>query len=164
VLQLLNLFSSDFVEDYKVDKGLEILNLDIHENKAFILNEISQYLFNTNIKSDGEKIFDLELDYKYYYIDFLKLGIDLKQDNISWWEFDSLLEGILLSKDSSIGQVLQYRTYKTPSKSIKTSENEENKFYLEKKRQYALHDPKAIDKKLEKMWSYVEKRAGGINE
>jgi hypothetical protein len=160
VLQLLNLFSSDFVEDYKVDKGLEILNLDIHENKAFILNEISQYLFNTNIKSDGEKIFDLELDYKYYYIDFLKLGIDLKQDNISWWEFDSLLEGILLSKDSSIGQVLQYRTYKTPSKSIKTSENEENKFYLEKKRQYALHDPKAIDKKLEKMWNYAEKKAG----
>ena len=42
---------------------------------------------------------------------FLKLGIDLNKQDISWWEFDNLLEGILLTENTAIGKVLGYRTY-----------------------------------------------------
>jgi len=160
ILKLFSLFSSKYNEAFKIKKGIEILGLDISENdKPFVLDEITKYVFNTNSQSIGEKTFDLEQDYKYYYIDYLKLGIDLNKQNISWWEFDNLLEGIFLSKDSSIGQVLQYRTYEKPPKSSKTSEEKEHRFYMEKKRQYALKNPKSIENGLEKLWNYTEQLA-----
>ena len=158
------MFSTDFELDYKIKKGLEILGLPNVNNQETILNEIMEYLFNTKIKSSGNKIFDLEHDYKYYYTDFKKLGIDLNKDKISWWEFDTLLEGILLQENSVIGKVLQYRTYEKPPKSYKTSEEKEHKFYMEKKRQYALPNPKSVENNLEKLWNYAEKKAGEMNE
>lgn len=151
----------EFNQDFKVNKGLEILGFNEElnmEDKSFIMNELSNYIFNTKSVNNGEKTFDLELDYKYYFIDFLKLGYNLNKDEISWWEFDSLLEGIFLSKDSAIGQVLQYRTYEKPSKSNKTSEDREHKFYQEKKRQYALPNPQKIDNGLGKLWSFIEQK------
>lgn len=153
---------------FKIKKGLEILGFkkDISiDTKSFILDEITKYIFNTSkcIKSK-EKIFDLELDFKYYYCDFYKLGIDLNKDDISWWEFDALLEGIFLSKDSVIGQVIQYRTYKKPPKNVKTSEAQEHKFYMEKKKHYSLPDKSSVEENLKKLWDYVKKKAGGLNE
>ena len=59
---------------------LELLGIsEIEQNEAeFILDEVSKYIFNVNERhSNGEKTFDLELDYKYYFVDFLKLGINL---------------------------------------------------------------------------------------
>jgi len=157
---LFSLFSSKLSEPFKVKKGIEILGLEIDDkDKSFVLDEITKYIFNMNNTSIGEKVFDLEQDYKYYYIDYLKLGIDLNKQDISWWEFDNLLEGIFLSKDSSIGQVLQYRTYEKPSKSSKTSEEKEHRFYMEKKRQYALKGNKTMENSLEKLWNYTESQA-----
>jgi hypothetical protein len=161
---LLNLFSTDFELSYKVSKGLEILGIPDIDNKDNVLDEIIKYLFNTKAVSTGTKVFDLEHDYKYYYTDFKKLGIDLNIDNISWWEFDTLLEGIFLQENSSIAKVIQYRTYEKPPKNYKTSEEKEHKFYMEKKRQYALPNPKSVENNLEKLWNYTEKKAGEINE
>ena len=33
---------------------------------------------------------------------FYKLGIDLNKDDIDWWQFDTLLEGILLQKEGAM--------------------------------------------------------------
>ena len=35
---------------------------------------------------------------------------------------------------------------------------------MEKKRQYALPNPKLVEDSLEKLWKYTEKKAGDINE
>lgn len=164
VMKLLSLFSTDFELNYKIDKGLEILGVKVQYNKDIVLNEIMEYLFNTKVKSTGNKVFDLDLDFKYYYTDFKRLGIDLLKDNITWWEFDTILEGILLLDNSSIGQVLKYRTYEKSPKNYKTSEEKEHKFYMEKKRQYALPNPKSVENNLEKLWNYAEKKAGENNE
>jgi hypothetical protein len=90
------------------------------------------------------------------------LGIDLNKDDISWWQFDAILEGLFLDEHCSIGQVIAYRTYEKPSSNPKVSENKENRFYLDKKRQYALPCQSTISG-LEKMWGYVEKKAGENN-
>ena len=93
------------------------------------------------------------------------MGIDLNKQDVDWWQFDSLLEGIFLSKDSVIGQVIQYRTYEKPTNNIKSAEAKENKFYMEKKRQYALPQERlSVEENLSKLWNYVEKKAGDINE
>jgi hypothetical protein len=150
-------------EKFKVEKGLKIIGFyeECDFNiKSFILNEITNYLFDIQNKVNGEKTFDLELDYKYYFHDFLKLGINLNTDDISWWEFDSLLESILLTENTAIGKVLQHRTYKTPPKNPKQYEQEERKFYNEMKIKYALKLPKKIMGGLEKMFNYVEMKAG----
>jgi hypothetical protein len=141
VLKLLNLFSSDFNEVYKQRKGLEILGVSVDKkDTAFVLNEIAKYVFNTQNKGGGTKVFDLELDYKYYWADFKKMGIDLNTEKISWWEFDTILEAIFLQEHSTIGKVIQYRTYEKPTGNYKVSEQKEHNFYLQKKREYALKD------------------------
>ena len=132
----------------------------------YILDEIIKYIFNTSQTTKaGEKIFDYELDYKYYWVDFFRLGINLNKQDLDWIEFDSLLEGIFLSKDSCIGQIIQYRTYEKPSNNIKSAEAKEHKFYMDKKRQYALPKERLnIEENLNKLWNYVEKKAGDTNE
>lgn len=158
------MFAIETQEDFRISKGLEILglNLDIEkETKEFILNEITKYIFETSstIKVANEKIFDYELDYKYYYSDFKKYGIDLNRDNITWWEFDTLLQGIFLTEETVIGKVIQYRTYKKPVKSQKTAELEEHRYYMERKRQFALpQKEQKIDENLNKLWSFVSNK------
>lgn len=134
------------------------------ENQKFVLNEIAKYLFETNGSTGGknkEKFFDVNLDFKYYYYDFLKLGIDLLTDYVSWWKFESILHGISLDKNSSFNEVISFRTYKKPPKNIKTQQEQEHKFRMKMKRIYSL--PNSIvstDDQLSKLWGYVEKKAG----
>lgn len=160
--------NKDYEESIKVSLGLKIIGLELelaYQDKLFLMNEISSYIFDTSITNNGKKVFDLEQDYKYYFIDFLKLGINLNKDNISWWEFDSILEGIFLNENSAISKVLQYRTYEKPSKNSKTSEQKEHRFYMEKKRQYAL---KIADgdttKGFEKLSDFLSKKVVKKNE
>lgn len=140
VLKLLNIFGSDFNETFKHRKGLEILGVEVDKkDRSFVLDEIAKYIFNTQSKvQGGAKVFDLEQDYKYYWADFKKLGIDLNTDKISWWEFDTILEAIFLQEHSTIGKVIQYRTYEKPNGNYKMSEQKEHTFYLQKKKEYAL--------------------------
>lgn len=60
------------------------------------------------------------------------------------------------------GQVIQYRTYEKPPKNVKNSEEKQHKFYMEKKRQYAL--PFQFGDKasqgLQTMWDFVKIKAG----
>jgi len=135
---------------------------DLDENEEIIvLNEISKYVFEINNKhSEGNKTFDLNLDYKYYFPDFLSLGINLNTDDISWWEFDSLLDWFFRKEDSSISSVMNFRLYEKPPKNSKTQEDKEHKYRMQMKRKYALPNPQKNENNLEKMWNYVEKKVG----
>ena len=161
-MKIIKLLSSKYPDKFKINKILEILGFAEEglalETKSFLVNEILSYIFKPNEStSNGKKIFDIYLDYRYYYYDFYKLGIDLNKDDIDWWQFDALLEGILLQKESAILTVLGYRSYKKPSGNIKTIQAEEHKYYLEKQRQYALPtEEKEIEDGFNKMWEYLE--------
>jgi hypothetical protein len=155
--------SSKYSEQFKIQKGLEIFEFEEDlalETKSFIMSKIIEYLFKSDkASSGGQRLFDLELDYKYYYCDFKNIGngVDLNKDEISWWEFNTLLESVFLKKESTIGQIVGYRAYKKPSKNVKAYELEEQKFYLSKQRQYALpQSSEFVEKNMNKMWDYLE--------
>lgn len=152
----------------KVDLCLEILNVsDLEDNdKWFVLDEIAKYIFDVSkTHKNGKKVFDFEQDYKYYSVDFYKIGIDLNKEDLDWWEFDSLLASFMISDDSTISKVIQYRTYERPSKSIKTQEEKEHHYRMKMKQEYALKgNNNGSINCLERLWSYVEKKAGDMKE
>jgi hypothetical protein len=162
VMQLIKVMTSKYSTDFKITKGLETLGFkeDLAlETKSFIMNKIMDYIFKPNNSvSSGKRLFDLELDYKYYYCDFIDKNIDLNTDDISWWKFDTILESIFLKKESTIGQVISYRAYKKPSKNIKAYEQEENKFYMKMQKQYALPNTESAEEGLQKLWGYLESK------
>lgn len=127
-----------------------------------MINEIANYLFGKQIGNSRktEKAFDINLDYKYYYADFYKIGIDLNKMDIDWWSFNSLLESIMLDENSTMHKIISYRSYEKPSKNIKVQEEKEHKFKMQLKRKYALPNMSDSENALEKLWSYVEKKAG----
>ena len=86
------------------------------------------------------------------------MGINLNTDEISWWEFNALLEGFFLDEKSTISTVIGYRTYKKPPANIKTQESNQHKFYSEMKRHYALKNTNTTDKGLDALWNYLEKK------
>ena len=105
-------------------------------------------------------MFDLNLDYKYYFVDFLNFGINLNTDDVPWWEFDAILEAIMLDDKSTISKVLSYRLYEKPQKNAKVQEEKRHRFMMEMKRKYSLPEKLNPEQGLEKLWSYVEKKAG----
>lgn len=144
---------------FKIRKSLELLGLN--SNNAFLLNKISIYLFGNHGKSitgNGSKNFDINLDYEYYYPDFLKYGIDLNTDYIDWWKFNKVLSSILLDKNSNMYQIMSFRLYEKPSKNIKVQEDKEHRARMKLKQKYALKQDSQNG--LEKLWNYVEKKAG----
>ena len=146
---------------------LELLGISDIEpaDREVVLDEVSKYIFNVNEKhSNEEKTFDLNLDYKYYFVDFLKMGINLNTDDISWWEFDAILEGLFLDENSNLSKMLAYRLYEKPPKNPKTQEEREHRFRMQMKRKYALPNKQNVENGLEKLFNYVEKKAGEINE
>lgn len=163
-MKLFNLFKLNLPKKYQINFGLEILGIEIEEEyKEETLNEISLYLFdNSNSTNQGVKVFDYEEDYKYYYVDFLNKGIDLNKQDISWWEFDSILEGIFLQEHSTIGKVIEYRTYEKPGKNIKQIEEKEHLYNLQKKKQYALKnndDKKRTEENIRLMMNRVKEES-----
>lgn len=156
-----------FEEDnpYKVEKSLELLGIKDVPNQIIVLNEISNYLFDT--KNDkgrkSEKTFDLNYDYRYYYVDFRRFGINLNKEDINWWEFNVLLEGIMLDEHSTMSKIMEYRTYKKPSKSTKTQESERHKFMMNMKRKYSLPIIQNSNG-FNKLWNYLEQKVGENKE
>lgn len=163
-MRLFELYKLNLPKEIETKKGLEILGISVKKDiQEEVLNEISMYLFDLKgVKKSGEVVFDYLKDYRYYFVDFLKLGIDLNKQDISWWEFDAILEGIFLQEHSTIGQVLAYRTYKKPQKSSKTSEEAEHNYYMSKKRQYALKQTPNIQKTEENI-RLMMNRAKGVS-
>lgn len=109
-------------------------------------------------------MFDINLDYKYYYSDFYRIGIDLNKTNIDWWVFNALLESIILDENSTMYKIISYRSYERPSKNSRIQEEKEHKFRMSMKRKYALPNEKNSNIALEKLWNYVEKKAGENKE
>lgn len=160
IFKLFKIFSIDYPQDFKIKKASQILGLGIYSD--IIIDEITKYLFKIQ-SNNSEKVFDYDLDFKYYYYDFLKLGIDLLKDNIDWIKFDYILNGLFLVDNTAIGKVIQYRTYKAPTKVDKFN-REEVQFYKKKKLEYALpQEKKIIDDRFNKLWGYVEQKAGENN-
>lgn len=149
-----------------VKESCKLLGLDgLSSNESeFILNEITKYVFDTKGNNSGKKTFDLNLDYKYYFVDFLRLGINLNKDDISWWEFDAILEGIFLDENSTLSKMMSYRLYEKPPKNPKQQELNENKFRMKMKAKYALPNEDNSNKALGKLWNYLEKKAGDSKE
>lgn len=156
---MLNLFK-EYKLTKRIDKCLEILDVNNYPypDKELLLNEICEYIFETNKSSSGEKTFDLEQDYKFYFCDFFKAGINLNTDEISWWEFNALLEGFFLDEKSTISTVIGYRTYKKPPSNIKTQSSQQHKFYSAMKRKYALKSEDTTNNGLETLWNFLEKK------
>lgn len=151
-----------------IEKSLETLG--VHglspQEQISVLDEITKYIFDINQKhSSSEKTFDFYYDYGYYFPDFIeKYRINLNKDEISWWEFDKLLDWCFRDKNSSLYNHMDFRMYKKPSKNPKTAEAEEHKYRMKMKQIHSL--PIQIDpqKGLEKLWNYIEKKAGENKE
>ena len=160
-----------FEEDnpFKVEKSLDLLGIEHTNNDRYVLNEISKYLFvDTNGKDDIIKQefrnFDINEDYQYYFPDFLKYNINLNSQEIDWWEFCKILDAIILDENTNMHKIIGYRTYEKPSDNIKTQQSKEHKFRLDMKRKYALKNNSNPNNGFEKLWDYVEKKAGEIKE
>lgn len=147
----------------KIEKSIEILGIKDLSNKELILNEVFNYVFKQN-NEKGKKTFDMEQDFKYYYPDFLKYNIDLLEQDISWLKFESILQAIFLDKNSNLSNVMSFRNYTKPPKNYKTSENEYYKYMMNMKRVFALDDKASAEENLNKLWNYIEKKAGDTNE
>lgn len=148
----------------RISRSLELLGLPSDlEDKSYILDEISKYIFerpNTSDSAKGKKNFDLNYDYKYYFPDFLKYGINLNKQDIDWWEFNSILEAILLDEKSNMKRVLNYRNYEKPIKNEKTRESIKHQQMMKLKRKYSLPSEYEDDSAIEKLWGFLEKKVG----
>lgn len=146
-------------------KLLGVTDLPISE-QYIVLDEIAKYIFDINQKnSSSEKTFDFYYDYGYYFPDFIeKYGINLNKDEISWWEFDKLLDWCFRDKNSSLYNHMDFRLYKKPPKNTKTAEAEEHKYRMKMKQLHALPNKIETEKSLDKLWSYLEKKAGDKKE
>ena len=118
---------------------------------------------DTNQSNNGESLFDTELDFKYYYYDFLKLGIDLLEEDIEWNKFNYILDGLLLTENTAIGKVVGFRSYKAPTK-IDKYNREEVEYNRKMKNLYSLRKESKVENGLEKMFNYIEKKAGVTSE
>lgn len=111
-----------------------------------------------------ENNFDICLDYENYFYDFYKIGIDLTKDKLNWWKFLHILKGILLDDSSSMSKIISFRTYEKPSSNPKINEEKEHNFRMKMKRIYSLPYKNKTDNGFEKLWNYVEKKAGEKKE
>lgn len=147
---------------------MDLLGLKEIEEKTFVLNEISKYLFEQPIvgnQKKGEKCFDINYDYRYYYSDFLKYNIDLNIDIVSWWKFDRVLNAILNDSNSNIAKIIEFRTYKKPNKDLKARENAEHNYRIKMKQKYALpNNYGQTNNGFSKLWGYLEKKVGEQKE
>ena len=163
VLQIFQLFEDN--NPQRIKKSLEILGLKNISNPEYVLDSISQYIFDTTKKTGNgkcKKDFDINYDYQYYFPDFLKYGINLNKDDIDWWEFNKILDAIIIDKNSNMHQVLEYRNYEKPIKNEKTRENIRHQQMMNLKQKYAL--PIKNEDGISKLWNYLEKKAGDNKE
>lgn len=160
VLRIFNLFETE--NPQRIKKSLQILGIENINNEAYILDEITKYLFDVNSKKgigkSKKKNFDINYDYRFYFPDFLKYGINLNKDDIDWWEFTKILDAILLDKNSNMYKVMEYRNYEKPIKSQKARENIKHQQMIKLKNKYAL--PQRNEIGIEKLWGYLEKKVG----
>ena len=134
-----------------------MLGLKNVSNSSYVLDAISQYIFDTTRKGISEKNkknFDINYDYKY--------GINLNKEDIDWWEFNKILDAIILDENSNMYQVLKYRNYEKPKKNEKTRENLKHQQMIKLKNKYAL--PIKREDGISKLWNFLEEKVGECKE
>lgn len=155
MIKILRLFEDNDV--LKIEKSCNILGLQ--KPNAKILDEILRYVLESGSGTNKEKVFDYDLDFKYYYADFKELGIDLINEDIDWYKFNSILRKIMLNKSSLLSQIIDFRTYEKPSSS-KTAEAKMHKERTRLKNEYRLPQKKNnLDNNFNKMWGFITKKA-----
>lgn len=149
----------------KIEKSCSILGLKTPDIN--ILDIVLQYVLETNGNDNGKRIFDYDLDFKYYYADFKEYGIDLLKEDLDWYKFSSLLKKIMLNNNSLMSKIIEFRTYEKPIQNAKTLEAKIHKEKIKLKNEYSLPQKEQhINYGFEKMWSYLSQKAdgGGNNE
>lgn len=162
MIKILRLFEENDV--LKIEKSCNILGLQ--KPNARILNEILKYTLEIGNGTSKEKVFDYDLDFKYYYADFKELGIDLIEEDIDWYKFNSILRKIMLNKNSLLSQIIDFRTYEKPSSS-KTAEAKIHREKTRLKNEYRLPQKTNItNNNFDKMWNFISKKTerGDSNE
>lgn len=137
--------------------GIKVIsNLTKNELKNVINNLLWFYTCDRYKNEKNNKIFDLKQDFKtkskaiysfeydaeYIFASFCECyKIDLTKTKMHWWKFKTLFAN--LSDNCIFSKIMQYRSIEINSKMSK----EERKFYLEKKRIYALPDLRTSEEK-----------------
>lgn len=137
--------------------GIKVIsNLTKNELKNVINNLLWFYTCDRYKNEKNNKIFDLKQDFKtkskaiysfeydadYIFSSFYECyKIDLTKTKMHWWKFKTLFAN--LSDNCIFSKIMQYRSIEINSKMSK----EERKFYLEKKRIYALPDLRTNEQK-----------------
>lgn len=84
-----------------------------------IAEQIVRYLF-TDVRgtsTEGKKNFDHNQDYRYIVPSFMQLyGINLERDDITWYEYKTMLEGCFLNP-CTLSKVIGFRTMELPKDS-----------------------------------------------
>lgn len=154
----MRLFEEDDV--LKIEKSCNILGLK--QTDINILDIILQYILETNTNNNEKRIFDYDLDFKYYYADFLEYGIDLLQEDISWYKFSSILRKIILNSNCLMYKIIEFRTYEKPMANMKMAEAQIHREKTKLKNEYSLPQKEQhIDYGFEKMWSYLTQKTNG---
>lgn len=161
MIKVLRLFEEK--DDLKIAKSCKILG--IVPKNDFILDRVLSYIIETSKGTAGEKTFDYDLDFKYYYADFKAVGVDLIDEDIEWFKFTSLLAKFIISDKTMIGYVIKNRTYKKPIDNKKVIEQQIHTEKMKLKRQYSLPQKQSqTNNGLNKLWGYVEQKAGDGSE
>lgn len=91
--------------------------LSLPDEFAGVKDVMSYLLKDSRGTAEGGKAtFDHIKDYRYVYPSFKQLyNVDLNKDNISWWEYKTMLEGCFFS-DCMVKSVSDIRNRKIPPK------------------------------------------------
>lgn len=96
----------------------------------------------SDFKEKKKLIYSFEHDADYIYAAFMECyKIDLVETDMHWWKFKSLLKS--LNENCLYSKILGYRSMKISSKMSK----DEQKFYQEMKKTYALPDLRTEEEK-----------------
>lgn len=96
----------------------------------------------SDFKEKKKLIYSFEHDADYIYAAFMECyKIDLVETDMHWWKFKSLLKS--LNENCLYSKILGYRSMKISSKMSK----DEQKFYQEMKKTYALPDSRTEEEK-----------------
>lgn len=97
---------------------------------------------NPRIRERNIRVFDYEADQSYIVSAFQQqYGIDLTVENIHWWRFKMLFNG--LTKKTKLVEIMQYRAMEIDPK----LPEKQRKFYQEMKILYALPDNRTEEEK-----------------
>lgn len=105
--------------------ALELLNCETPDEFEKVMKEIHEQRWieqklgdlglskeDEQALNEAEKMFDYNMDYDAYYVDFFKIGIDLDTSDLDWYKFNWFLSSFFDDENSTISKRLQYRGYK----------------------------------------------------